>query len=258
MDEVMPGGRFAKPVRRGRTVERLIAPGSVNVHALLEHFERAGLALTPRFLGRTDDGTREILSFVDGQTGYPPLSDSLRSDAALINVAQAVRAIHDATQGFVAPDPDAWSGYEVAVPARIDCIGHHDLAPWNIVFDGARVTGVIDWDSARPSNRAWDLSYAAHQFVPLHPTADLPAWGWNDEPARAARLRLLTSSYGLGVAPAEIIDLLVVRLAAMAAYIEQQVRAGHPDFALHGEENHGAGYRKAVRYLLDNREALLS
>lgn len=254
----MPGGRFAKPVRRGRTVERVIAPGSLNVHALLEHFESAGLALTPRFLGLTDDGTREILTFVDGETGYPPLSDALRTDAALVSVAQAIRAIHDATQGFIAPDPHAWSGYEVAVPARIDCIGHHDLAPWNIAFEGARVTGVIDWDSARPSNRAWDLSYAAHQFVPLHPTADLPAWGWDEEPDRAARLRLLTTSYGLGVAPAEIIDLLVIRLAAMGAYIEQQVRAGNPDFAVHRDEDHGAGYRRAVRYLLDNREALLS
>lgn len=101
--------------------------------------------------------------------------------------------------------------------------------------------GVIDWDSAPPSNRAWHLSYAAHQSVPLHPTAGLPAWGWDDERARAARLRLLTSSYGLGRAPAEIIDLLVVRLAAMAAYTEQQVQAGDPDFAVNGEENRGAG-----------------
>jgi len=108
----------------------VIGPGSVNVHALLEHFERVGLALTPRFLGLTDDGTREILSFVDGETGYPPLSVALRTEEALVSIAQAVRAIHDASQGLRAPDLDAWSGYEVAVPARIDCIGHPDLAPW--------------------------------------------------------------------------------------------------------------------------------
>jgi hypothetical protein len=47
--------------------------------------------------------------------------------------------------------------------------------------------------------------------------------GLGDEPDRAARLRLLTTSYGLGIALAEGIDLLMVGLAAMGAYIEQQV-----------------------------------
>jgi hypothetical protein len=258
MDDVMPGGRFSRPVRRGRTVERAVGAGSENVHALLRYFEAAGLTLTPRYLGRTEDGTREILTYLDGETGYPPLSADQRSDAALVSVARAIRALHDAGQGFLAPDPDGWGGYEVAVPATIDCIGHHDLAPWNIVFAGTDVTGVIDWDSARPSNRAWDLSYAAHQFVPLHPTGDLPSWGWDTEPDRRGRLRLLTASYGLGVEPAGIVDLLVVRLAAMAAHIEQQIRVGNPDFAVHRAEDHGSGYRKAVRYLLDNRAVLVS
>jgi hypothetical protein len=255
MDEIMPGGRFSKPVRRGLTVERTAA--SENVHALLRHFEVAGLTLTPRYLGLTEDGTREILTFVDGETGYPPLSADQRSDEALVSVARAIRAIHDASQGFLAPDPDGWAGYEVAVPAVIDCIGHHDLAPWNIAFHGTEVTGIIDWDSARPSNRGWDLSYAAHQFVPLHPTDDLPAWGWDTEPDRRRRMRLLAASYGRGIEPAEVLDLLIVRLAAMAAHIEAQIRAGDPDFAAHRAEDHGSGYRKAVRYLVDNRTALI-
>ena len=258
MDQAMTGGRFAKPVRRGETVERAAGPASANVQALLRHFERTGFPLAPRFLGTTADGTREILSFIDGETGYPPLSAEHRSDEALVNVARAIRAMHDATQGFTPVEPDVWGGYEVAVPAQIDCIGHHDLAPWNIVFDGTRVIGIIDWDGARPSNRAWDLAYAAHQFVPLHPTADLPAWGWEQEPDRAARLRLLAGAYGLGIRPAEILDLVVVRLAAMAAHIEAQIRAGNPDFDVHREDRHGDGYRKAVRFILDIRDALLS
>ncbi len=256
-DEVMAGGRFAQPVRRGQTVERALAPGSDNVHALLRHFEAVGFALAPRYLGLTADGSREVVSFLDGETGYPPLSPTQRSDTTLVNVARAVRAMHDATAGFIAPDPNGWGGYEVSVPAVVDCIGHHDLAPWNIVFDGEAVVGIIDWDSARPSNRAWDLAYVAHQFVPLHPPAGLAPFGWDEEPDRRARLELLTASYGTGIQPAELVDLLIVRLSSMVAYIEQQIRADDPRFEVHRRENHGDGYRAAIGYLIDTRHDLV-
>ncbi len=257
MDEVMGGGRFSAPVRRGGTVERDAGPGSVNVQALLRHFEDVGFALAPRFLGTTADGRREILSFVEGEIGYPPLSGQIRSDAALVEVAQAIRAMHDATANFVPVDPAAWGGMEVAVPVAIDCIGHHDLAPWNIVFDGSRVAGIIDWDGARPSNRAWDLSYAAHQFVPFHPTPGLAPFGWTREPDRAGRLRMFAEAYGTGIEPAELLDLAVIRLCAFAAHMEQQIRAGDPAYETHRRDDHAAGFRAAARFILDNRAMFL-
>jgi aminoglycoside phosphotransferase (APT) family kinase protein len=88
------------------------------------------------------------------------------------------------------PDPAGWDRQEVALPAEIDCIGHADLAPWNLIFDGDQVIGIIDFDFAGPSNRAWDLSYLAHQLVPLHPASDLAGFGWDTEPDRARRLRI--------------------------------------------------------------------
>jgi hypothetical protein len=181
----MPGGRFSGPVRRGSVVER--AASSRSVHALLRHFERVGFELAPRYLGSTDDEARDMLSFIEGEAAHYPLTEEQRSDATLVAVAQAVRAMHDATQGFLPEAPEqAWQSRELSVPARIDCIGHHDLAPWNIVFDGTRVTGIIDWDFAAPSNRAWDLSYTAHRFVPLSCPRLTQAFGWETEPDRAA------------------------------------------------------------------------
>lgn len=198
MVDELERGRFARPVRHGSEVHRSPSGENVAVHRLLLHFEAVGCTLTPRFLGLTAEGA-ERLSFIEGTTGYPPLSDAIRSDEALVSVARAIRAVHDASVGFT-PSPDAvWQSYEIARPATYDCVGHHDLAPWNVVFDGTEVRGIIDWDVAGPSNRVWDLAYAAHQFVPFHPTPDLAAWGWSAEPDRAARLRLFLSSYGLGV-----------------------------------------------------------
>lgn len=257
MDDPMSRGVFADPVRRGDTVERRPGPGANAVRALLAHFERVGFDLAPRYLGTTADGTREVLSFIAGETGYPPLAAALRSDAALTGVARAIRAMHDATRGFPLAEHDGWAAPEVAMPVAVDCVGHRDLAPWNLVFDGSRVVGIIDWDFAGPSNRAWDLAYAAHQFVPFHPMPDLPAFGWAVEPDRAARLRLFAEAYGGGVTPDEIVDLAIVRLVATAAHIEARIRAGDPAYEMHRRDGHAAGYRAAAAFVTASRAAWL-
>ncbi|TDD21953.1 hypothetical protein E1218_20085 [Kribbella turkmenica] len=155
------------------------------------------------------------------------------------------------------PVDDGWRHQEYAVPVVTDCIGHHDLAPWNFVFTGTEVTGIIDWDTAGPSNRAWDLAYAAHQFVPFHPTEDLPLWGRPTPPDRATRLRQFCSAYGAGVTPADLVDLAVLRLLAVAAEMSQQIRAGNRAYAVQAEEDHPAGYRKAAAWILARRACLL-
>lgn len=251
MDEALQGGRFAKPVRRGDTVQR--RRGTANTHALLQHFEQVGFDLAPRFLGA--DADTETLSYLAGKAGYPPLTADLRSDEALVSVARAIRRLHDATVGFE-PVDGIWHDLEVAAPVAIDCIGHHDLAPWNIVFDGSEVVGFIDWDTVRPSNRVWDLAYAAHQFVPFHPTPWLEPFGWPAEPDRVGRLRMFCDAYG-EVEPTEILDLIPLRLLSHAANIEAQIRAGNPAFDVHRDEDHAGGYRATARYVLDERAAWL-
>lgn len=253
----MSRGVFAAPVRRGDTVERRAGPGSRSVRALLEHFERVGFDLAPRFLGTTAGGTREVLTFIEGETGYPPLAPAFRTDEALVSVASAIRAMHDATRGFPAGEHDGWAAPEVAAPVAVDCVGHRDLAPWNLVFDGSSVVGVIDWDFAGPSNRVWDLAYAAHQFVPFHPTPHLPAYGWAVEPDRAARLRSFAEAYGMGVTPDEIVDLAIVRLTATAAHMEARIRARDPAYELHRRDGHAEGYRAAATFVAAHRTAWL-
>lgn len=152
MTDGMKRGRFAAPVRRGEAVERATGPGSRNIHALLEHLRERGFELAPRVLGLTAEGSRERLSYLPGDTGYPPLAARLRSEAALVSVARAIRRLHDASQGFVPPEPGRWGGHDYACPVEADCVGHRDLAPWNIVFDGAEVVGIIDWDFAGPTS----------------------------------------------------------------------------------------------------------
>lgn len=253
-------GSFASPTRQGQEVRRHPRQDNSDVHCLLRHFESVGCSLTPRFLGIADDGA-ERLSFLPGSTGYPPLTEPLRSDDALQSVARAIRAVHDASVEFVASATAQWHSYDLAAPAdnalsEIDCIGHHDLAAWNIVFDGTDVVGIIDWDAAGPSNRIWDLGYAVHQFVPFHPDADLAGWGWPTVPDRRRRLKLFAEAYG-DLDPADLVDAAVMRLISIGAFIDRAVRRGDPDFRLHGEQGHAAGYRRAAAAVIAMRESLL-
>jgi hypothetical protein len=94
--------------------------------------------------------------------------------------------------------------------------------------------------------------------MPFHPPASLEPFGWTEVPDRAARLRLFTDAYGLRVEPAEILDLIVVRLTSFAGQMEREIRAGNPDCAVHREKSHADAYRAAARYILDNRASLLA
>lgn len=222
---------------------------------MLRHFADAQCPLTPRFLGHTADGA-ERLTYIEGVTGYPPLSEDIRSDDALVNVARAIRTVHDAADDF------SWSTrphtYDAAVPDEIDCIGHHDLTPWNVVFEGTQVRGIIDWDSAGPSNRVWDLAYAAYQFVPFHPTADLPAWGWTDEPDRRRRLHLFAESYRTTISPARLVDAAILRVCSIGTFLAREAERGNAAFAVEARENHARGYFRGASSLIGMRESLLS
>ncbi|MFC0864806.1 phosphotransferase [Sphaerimonospora cavernae] len=254
MTDELLGGYHSAPVRHGDTVVRAAGAWSPNVQALLRHFERVGFTQAPKFLS-TDDAT-ETLSYITGQPGTYPLNEQQRSDEALTQVARTIRAMHDATTGFVSPEPGNWQ-YRTTIPADVDCIGHNDLGPYNVVYDGARVAAIIDWDFAGPSNRIWDLCYAAHRFVPLSAPRSTKAFGWDLVPDQAARLRLFADAYGRGVTPAELLDLLIVRLSSIAAYIETKIRLGDPWFDRQRDERHTDAYREDIQYILANREHLL-
>src|SRR5258706_7305330 len=75
-------------------------------------------------------------------------------------------------------------------------IGHNDIAPYNVCFDGDDVAGVFDWDLAGPTAPLMELAFIAWNCVPL----------WRDigEEASADRIRRICAAYG-GVHPAQIV-----------------------------------------------------
>lgn len=256
--EIMPGGRFSSPVRIGAVVRRKAGPWSPNVHALLRHLADAGFTRAPRPVSLADGGATEEVGYVPGTAGLYPVDADVRSDEALADVARTLRAAHDASAGFAAPDPGAWQ-QRIAGPADPDVIGHNDLGPYNIVFDGRRVAAFIDWDFAAPATRSWDACYAAFRMVPLSGPVHAEAFGFGYHPARQrVRLAAFCAAYDHpAVTPASVVDDLAVRLAAMAAHIEREVRAGNPAFAVHRRERHADAYRLDLAQLLARRGELV-
>lgn len=255
--EELTGGRLSAPVKVGSEVHRVPHRDNAQVHSFLAYIAQRGGRLTPQYLGETPDG-RERLTYIQGKSAYPPYSPEIRSEEALQSVGRAVRSVHDSGASYEWDPSVPPNTYDVVVPAKIDCIGHNDLAPWNIIFNGSTVKGIIDWDSAGPSNRVWDFSYLAHHLVPFHADADLAAWGWDQVPDRRSRLAMLIDAYGRDLMdPEELVDSAVLRLASIGSYIGDRVRHNDPLFEVQAIEGHAKAYMLSAAKIVEMKDRLL-
>jgi hypothetical protein len=199
-DEVsLSGGNITSITRVGTTVRREPGPWTSATHDLLRYLERAGFSGVPRVLGFDERG-REILTFIEGVAGFFAPGETrpanLWSDQVLIEAAAFLRRFHDATLGFQAPPAARW---QMVFPdaGQHEVICHNDFAPYNCIFADGHLKAVIDFDTAGPGPRRWDLAYAAYRFVPLAASDKLPSIGAPAELNRGRRLKLFCDAYGL-------------------------------------------------------------
>lgn len=241
MDEIeLAGGGINRVVRIGDLVHRPAAPWSPATRTLIETLTAAGVPV-PRWHGVDDQG-REILDYLPGEVGHYPLSEAVRSEAALVSAARVLRSFHDASIPLV-PLGLPW---QLPPLADAEVVVHGDYAPYNLVFTGERVSGIIDLDYARPGPRTYDLGYALYRFAPLT-VADQ---GWGSPAERAARIRLFCVSYGLDACSvADAVAAVAPRLRGMVAYMRAEAADGHEAFARHIAEGHDALYLTDATYV---------
>ncbi|HEY1175017.1 MAG TPA: phosphotransferase [Phytomonospora sp.] len=201
MEETLAGGNVNIVSRVGDTVHRPTGPWTAAVHALLDHLAAKGFPYSPRAHGLDERG-REVLDFVPGDVAMRPWPEVLLGDEGVREVARALRELAEATADFTPPPGAVWR--TDALPAPGGGVRHGDLGPWNTVWDGDRLAGVIDWDFAEPAPPLWDLAQAAWYFVPLRPGWE--ASGFTAEPDRRHRLRVMCEEYG--AEPREVLDAL--------------------------------------------------
>jgi Phosphotransferase enzyme family len=256
-EEELPlsGGNVSTVVRVGNTVRRTMGPWSPSVHTLLRHLESKGFSGAPRFLD-IDERGREVLTFIDGEIGNYPLKTYMWSDGVLQEVAHLLRRFHDATIDFV-PLPGATWQLEYPDATQHEVICHNDVAPYNMVYVDSRPEALIDFDTAGPGPRLWDVTHAVYRFVPLlHiDNEEMRQAGLTDPAAQSRRLKLFCSAYGLAQ-PRAVLDMLEPRLQAMCATIIESAAAGNASFQRMLAEGHLQHYQREIEALHDYRGAL--
>ena len=237
-EELLTGGGLNEVVRVGSTVRRPTGPWTPNVHRLLEHLAPLGLSPTVHGVVEVGGERREVLSYLEGEVGHPPLRQELRSDEVLVAVARMVRRLHDASVGLVG----VREGWQFPAVEPVEVICHNDLAPYNMVFRDGMPVGVFDFDGARPGPRWWDVAYTAYCLVPFSPEF---GGGFGGVEEQWRRARLFCEAYGMGVE--ELGWKVLARLEDMVEMIRER-----PEFWRQREEGHEAYYLGHVEYVKDN------
>ncbi|MGI5157868.1 HIT domain-containing protein [Microbispora sp. CA-102843] len=251
-EEELTGGGVNRVVRVGGTVRRPARRWTPAVRALLDHLAAAGFGGAPRAHGCDGEG-REVLDFLPGEVPGYPLPPYAMADEALAGVGVLLRDYHDATVGFAPPEGADWY-FSPRGPAEVVC--HGDVAPYNCVFREGRPVAFIDFDTAHPGPRVWDVAYAAYRFVPLHdPGRDGSAPGVEEQ---ARRLRLFADAYRLCAEDrGTLTETARARLEHLVAHMRAEAAAGHEAFAAHVAEGHDLLYLTDSAHIARHRALFL-
>lgn len=252
----LPGGNVTGAVRIDQTVHRAMGPWNRTVHHLLQYLEAQGFAGAPQFLGIDEQG-REILTFIEGEVGNYPLPHYMWADESLIEVARFLRRYHDLTASYTPPENALW---QLPYPdhSRHEVICHNDVAPYNMVYTNGKPHALIDFDTAGPGPRVWDLAYAAYRFVPLMHASDpeIVALGltWPQEQGR--RLHLFCQTYGT-VQPHDVLAMVEPRLQALCSLMISRADLGDTAYRKMIDDGHLAGYIREIEALRHTSSAIL-
>jgi Ser/Thr protein kinase RdoA (MazF antagonist) len=242
-EEILAGGNMTAVVRVGNTVRRAAGPWTPTIHAFMRHLRANGFTSIPEPLGMDERG-REVLSLLPGAPATYPLPAFAWTDGTLTAVARTLRAFHDASASFD-PGPGArwqWPSHE---PQEVIC--HNDFAPYNLMFEDGRLTGVIDLDLASPGPRVLDLAYTAYRFVPLTDPAN-PDAPFPGEREQRRRLEALCAAYG-DQTPGAVAEAAAAKLREMVAFIEREAAAGDPAQQAVLARGDTAIYERDIAYL---------
>lgn len=161
--EPLAGGMMNSPKRIGGVVHRVATEATETIHALLAHVRSRGITWVPEPLGVADG--HEMLTFLLGEVPHD-MPAWIWKETTLRDVAAKLRKWHDATVDF--PTEQRRWNLDTGTPHEVIC--HNDFAPYNCVFEGERMTGLIDFDLCAPGSRLWDMAYTAYRYIPVMPS----------------------------------------------------------------------------------------
>ena len=255
---VLKRGNVSEVFSDGEVVYRDLKPQSKSIHRLLLHLEKKGIGFTPRFLGISEDNM-EMLSFVEGETidDYPLQNDINNKIITIRQAAQMLKAFHDGTVDFKLNPEDIWFlEYKGELQKEVIC--HNDFAPYNVTFKNFKPVGLIDFDTACPGPRIWDIAYAVYRFVPLSEEVyDMNTRQYRqysksaDSLERKLLLNEFLDSYGMGNA-SEVLQSLLLRLQDLVKLFDDECLKGNDAFIKMKESGHQQFYLREITFIKEN------
>lgn len=250
----MQSATGGEPFRQGNLIVRPVRPWTPGVHAVLAVLQRHGFDAAPSPKGY--DEVFERVTYLPGDTGDLDGSADMRSDSALRSAASLLRRYHDCSALFA---ESLNTDYVWQLPARAPCeiICHGDFAPYNVVLNDGEVTGIIDFETAHPGPRIWDLAYAIYRWAPLSSGTTMDGLGRLADQIR--RARMFVDAYGLPVSGRlSLPDTIVERLEALLAFMEREAARGVERYRRNLQEGHDRIYRDDIAYIAISSAAIVA
>jgi aminoglycoside phosphotransferase (APT) family kinase protein len=229
--------------RIGNTVRRPMAFWSPAVHDLLRYLETAGFP-APRVQGICADV--EVLTWLDGDSGADGWAKVV-PESGLQRWARLLRQYHDTVAGYRPAAESVWaSGAGTCSAGEIVC--HGDFGPWNAVWRGSEVVGLIDWDMARPAAPLFDVAYALEYAAPFRDDSECVRWlRYSTPPDRRRRIEVFCDAYGMPV-PEDVAARVAEQQRIVAATCEALGRRGIEPQATWIREGHLEQLRSRIRW----------
>ncbi|MCS5707983.1 aminoglycoside phosphotransferase family protein [Candidatus Berkiella cookevillensis] len=217
------------------------------VHQFLHFLREQGFTQAPEPLGFDEQG-REIVSFVKGQTCDYPLSDEVASLEALVSAAKLLRTYHNVSQSFLNEITTTNQTWMLSCRDPQEVICHSDFAPYNICFEGKQAVGIIDFETAHPGPRVWDIVYALYRFAPFSNPKNIESFGGIED--QILRAYLFCNAYGLNEeSRIGLVDLMLERLQALLSFLMQSAREGNKKYVLNMQAGHHLTYLADIEYI---------
>lgn len=239
------GHGITEVVKIGDTVRRTTNVWTQSVHTLLQALRQNGFTAAPEVYGYDEKG-REILSYIEGEVYNYPLPMVARSSQALISAAKLLRQYHDATVEFAKNYRGEWQ-FDEQPPVEVIC--HGDYAPYNCVMHRDKIIGIIDFDTAHPGSRIWDVAYAVYRFAPLMAPDNIDGFGDREE--QAERLKIFCDSYGLEYRQA-LMTTVLSRLQTLQDFMHHRAEAGDKAYQNFLAAGHAKLYKSDYIYIQKN------
>lgn len=249
--EALQGGREGLIFRSEDKVYRPRDKWSETVQSLLSYIAENGFDAAPKPYG-FDSKNNEILSYVEGDVFNYPLTGRIATIEALTSAAKLLRLYHDASSSFLSKH--STESLEWMLPCRepMEVICHGDYAPYNVSLVGSQTVGIIDFDTAHPAPRIWDIAYAVYCWAPFK-THEHDAMG-NLE-SQAMRAKHFCDAYGLlKVGHKLLVKTMAERVQALVDHMHNEASKGHHAFIENIKDGHDLVYLEDIQYMHNNEQ----